>query len=354
MNVIKIKHTIFKTFIAGRCNQIFSNGNNYEDSEIILLVDEDTQEAIEVKVTAVAKFNSIMAAFRIIPYNLFGDFQNEDEALEYFEKIFSTREVDAYRLKMNIENPIAIEDPQLLRLIDIESLKEITQGHSVCNVFEVKLLVGTKAILKIQALPSIDSLKDEHEKLRWLHGKISCPKVIYFNIYQDIQYMIQEKLEGAPLYMFDGFGHSLGKKLKQFHELKQYACEFNRDNTEYILEKIIANIDAVIPQVLLKYPEETKDSIIKFLINKKPENDALIHGDFSLPNILLTESGQYNFIDLGSASISTKYYDFYHLVQSLKRNNKMHELVSILQGYGLKSLDDEIMKWMEMADMVVY
>ena len=98
----------------------------------------------------------------------------------------------------------------------------------------------------------------------------------------------------------------------------------------------------------------TKKSIIEFLKNNKPMDNVLVHGDYSLPNILIDNNGEVSLIDLGDVSISTKYFDLYYLRKSFVRNKKMEYFNDFLESYGLTEIDEKSMKWMDIIDKVLF
>ena len=98
------------------------------------------------------------------------------------------------------------------------------------------------------------------------------------------------------------------------------------------------------------FKEFSKNDLINFLKENKPNNDALIHGDFSLTNILVN-NGKYYYIDLGNVSISTKYFDIYILKKSLKINHLEEEWEEFLRGYNIDDYNEIYMRWMELIEL---
>ena len=118
-----------------------------------------------------------------------------------------------------------------------------------------------------------------------------------------------------------------------------------------MLKNALNNIDAIYLQRGDKFKDYDKEMLIDFLKSNKPKNDALIHGDISLPNILVDNNDNYNYIDLGNISISTKYFDIYILKKSLKINNLEEEFENVLKGYGIKRLNYKYLDWISLIEL---
>ena len=113
------------------------------------------------------------------------------------------------------------------------------------------------------------------------------------------------------------------------------------------------NIDVIYSQIK-EESNMTKEQLIEFIKDNAPTDKVLVHGDYSLPNVLINEKEEVGVIDLGDVSISSKYFDFYYLVKSLKRNKKEEKLDMLLKGYGIDTLDDNYMKWIEIVDKALF
>lgn len=98
------------------------------------------------------------------------------------------------------------------------------------------------------------------------------------------------------------------------------------------------------------FKDFSKNDLINFLKENKPNNDALIHGDFSLTNILVNNE-KYYYIDLGNVSISTKYFDIYILKKSLKINHLEEEWEEFFRGYNIDDYNEIYMRWMELIEL---
>lgn len=305
---------------------------------------------IEVEVTGKSVYKNIEDCIKVIPIDLFGINSLEDAKKEYgnYEKIY------AYRVKYDSDAVEEIKDKELLKLIDTSTLVKNNIGHSNTNVYEVKLNDGHDAILKVQYLSNRNDLYDEYVRIKWLQNKCKVPKLYYYNEIDGTKYLLMQKLLGIPAYKTDDYAFKIGKFLRNIHDIDISDCTFNQNSVEVLLNKVLENIDIVTEQVQETYPNMDRESIIFFIKNNVPSDKVLVHGDYSLPNILIDENGEIGTIDLGDLSISTKYFDFYYLKKSMIRNKKINQFEELLNGYGIDKLDEDALKWVEIVDKVLY
>lgn len=346
---MKISSKEFNNIKEGKQVYIVSDDNSYDNKDIVLL--ESNDDTLEVEITIKYKYNSLDDCFNLLPFDLFG-FNSLEEALEYYKNI---NEIIVYRIK--VDNDRKLEDnldDEILDLIDISSIVKNNVGHSASEVYELKLKDGTEAILKVQYLSSRNDLKSEYERNKWLEGKLNVPKVFCFKEINKVQYYLREKSIGISAHKVEDFAPLVGENLKEIHSVDISDCPFNNNDTLKLLDIALSKIDIILPNIIELYPDMNKESIIEFLKNKRPIDRVLVHGDYSLPNILVDEDRNVSLIDLGDASISTKYFDLYYLRKSFNRNKKMDYFNEFLESYGLSSLDDDSMKWMDIIDKVLF
>lgn len=347
MNSIKVKETIFNNIKEAKQNTIVSENENLRNEEKIVIQNETTGEKVLAHITARNIFNTIQDASKVIPYKLLGD-------ISLYENF--KNKIAIYRIKIDINTEIKnmIQDNEIYKIIDTNSLEEIKLGRSISKVFKAKMKKNNEeVILKVQYLPSRTSLKEEYERLIWLQDKINSPKVYYWNERNEYKYLIMEYKKGIPAFKYNDIGYKLGVELKKIHSINIEKCEFDNNSVEKLLTNCLEKIEAILPEIQKKYRDETRESIIKFLNENMPKDKVLVHGDYSLPNILINQEN-YNFIDLGDVSISTKYFDFYYFLRSLKINKKEYMLNDFLNGYGIEKLEDNYIKWMDIIDKALY
>ena len=337
----------------------FNKIKNHKQTQIILKEILETKEevllcnkndSIQVEVTSTAKFNNLKDCFKVIPIDLFGV-----KKISSLPKKYSNyKTINAYRVKYDNEEIEKINNKELLSLIKEDTLKKNNIGHSGTSIYEVECKNNDKAVLKIQELSIRSNLKDEYERIKWLQGKVNVPKIYYYKEKGNKKYLLMEKKEGLPVYKCDNFAYAIGKLLKQIHSIDISNCKFTQNSVDNLLKNALDHMDEIYPQVKEAYPNMSKKDVIEFLKNKKPKDKVLVHGDYSLPNILMNDKGEISLIDLGDVSISSKYYDLFYLRKSMNRNKKMDYWEDLLKGYGINKLDEESLKWIEIIDKALF
>ena len=347
MKIIEITKEEYNKIKDGKQTQIIIEDDSIENKNMIILKCEE--DKLDAEITAKAKYDSLDDCFKIIPTDLFG-FTQITEANKFYK---NKKVIIAYRLKIENNDIPDIIDAKLLSIINIESIKKNNVGHSSVDVYEVKTSEGNNAILKIQRLSTRNDLSEEFKRIDWLQNKFRVPKIYYYKEFHDIKYLLMEKIEGVSAHKYDDFAYLIGKKLKEFHSIDINGCIFKQNNIENLMKNALDNIDVIYSQIK-EESNMTKEQLIEFIKSNAPTDKVLVHGDYSLPNVLINGKGEVGVIDLGDVSISSKYFDFYYLVKSLKRNKKEEKLDELLKGYGIDKLDDNYMKWIEIVDKVLF
>lgn len=326
--------------------KIFDSDLNFEFLENCKLVNKSTDEQLNIQITSIKRFSNIKDVLSVINLEKFGKYETQSMFENYINNEYSLNDnVLVCRIKNLDSDNVEIKDKKLKEMILINTLEKYNLGLSGCQVYSVLTKNNKNAILKIQNIAGADSLKEEFDILYYLKDKWNIATPYYYNKINNEEYLLRELLEGEPLYKFKNFGFKLGKELKKLHKNYDCNCIFDKFSTDNLLSNALENIDVVFRARNDKFENFSKQDIIKFLKDNKPKNDSLIHGDFSLTNIL-NNNGIYSYIDLGNVSISTKYFDIYVLKKSLKINNLEDEYDEFLKGYGIDDYDEKYIDWM--------
>lgn len=350
MNVINCNPREFENIKNNKQKFKIFEENNLEYLEIYTLNNSVTNEKLNIQITQINEYKTIEDVLKIIKLEQFGKYESKKEFMSKMKEYYKLDNFTVCRLKNLDDDGLRIDDLKLLDMIDEESITNNTLGLSGCKVLLVKTKDKKDAILKIQDVKSNDTIKEEYDVLKYLEDKLPVAKVYYYNRLNDVEYLLRECLEGEPIYKFKNFGFKLGQELKKIHSLYDETCTFNKFSSDELLANVLSKLDVVYNQRNDYFKDYTKEEFKEFMIKNKPVDDSLIHGDFSLTNILVDKNNNYKYIDLGNLSISTKYFDLYVVSKSFRINNLESEIDDFLRGYGIDEIDEKYLNWMYIVE----
>lgn len=168
--------------------------------------------------------------------------------------------------------------------------------------------IGNKYILKVS--DNINRLNGEYEKDLWISKYINSSKPILFFIENNKAYYLRNYLNGEIL--------CLDKYLENPNLL----------------------IDILVKAINILHHTLVDDK--KYIIDEG--YNTLIHGDFCLPNILVTNENNIGYIDLGDAGIGDPWRDYAWCIWSLEYNlNSKDYTPYLLEKLNIK-FDEELYK----------
>lgn len=193
------------------------------------------------------------------------------------------------------------------------------------------VLVFDDMVLKIE--DHTEKIDSTVKVMQWLNNKIPVPKVICYEVSDGKSYLLMSKIKGvmscdeACLEDSERTVTALADGLEMLWNVDIAECPriFSLDSdlaeARYNVINNISDLneindfsfsDTVIeaPIQLLEWPEN----------NRSEYELALSHGDYSLPNIFISNGKISGFIDLGDMGIADKYKDIVSCYRSLKNN----------------------------------
>ena len=153
-------------------------------------------------------------------------------------------------------------------------------------------------------------LEKEHERLKWLQGKLLVPKVIGFTKIDNKDTLLLSAIEGKNL-------AALSK--------------------EWPPEKVVEKL----AKVLLKF-HATDAKNCPF--GKFESGKVLIHGDACLPNFIFQDDNFSGYIDLGDLMVANREVDFSAAIWSLQYNLGSGYGGMFLENYGVENVTDEMVE----------
>ncbi|KRG14495.1 APH(3') family aminoglycoside O-phosphotransferase [Lederbergia galactosidilytica] len=248
---------------------------------------------------------------------------------------------------------------RLEKMIDGYTWTQVTIGHSEASTFLLKK--GNHHLyLKIQAISAIETLRQEKEKMEWLHGKLSVPGVLCYERNEEKEFLLMTEITGMDA--SNPFNHAdltqliklLAKGLREIHSISIDRCPFQRN-----LDMTIREAQERVEKNLVDredFDEERKgkdaEELYQELLEKHPLDEELVftHGDYCLPNIILHNKSINGFIDLGRAGIADRYQDIALAVRSITYNVGEQHIPLFLTEYGLKELNQNKLRYYQLLD----
>ena len=239
----------------------------------------------------------------------------------------------------------------------------ISHGASGCLIYNLKNNEPTESnyYLKINTSSTEFSLDDEYQRLIWLDGKLSVPKVLTYFKEQNTEYLLLSEIKGKPSFEIETESDQLNvvkllaKGLKNIHTLNITNCPFDQT-----LKKQVHMVRERIDNNQIDYDdldEENKsksiEELYKELESKMNFEEDLVftHGDYCLPNIILQDNEISGFVDLGRAGISDRYQDLALCARSLIYNFSNSNLIPIFfEEYGIKTIDEDKLSFYRLLD----
>jgi len=238
----------------------------------------------------------------------------------------------------------------------------LTRG-TVNKVFRVEA-AHTKLVVRMR--DKNESL-DEYTKEAWSIDKaaargIPVATVLEVGVFEEHAYMIQPYIAGdegrdSPLPPSEVW-RELGKYASLIHsiEVAGFGLKLSDltqgDSRESWLQYVNYNIDSLNEDdelIKLKVVTQSQSRIIRTMFEDLKETSfdfGLNHGDLSLKNVIVDESGKVHLLDWGSAEASI--VPHHDLIQMLKMNMLENdpqdaEIQTFLEGYGIRQSEFEQM-----------
>jgi aminoglycoside phosphotransferase len=248
----------------------------------------------------------------------------------------------------------------LARILQNQTFVRNTVGQSNTEVYRVE---NSDAFLKIAGKSSNVNLQREKEVLEWLSDKISVPKVLYFEETGENTFLLISKIKGINLADYiknskdkENLLGDLAKSLKQIHTISIKNCSFQQtlgvklQNARGNIENGLVDENDFEDEHIGKSAE----TLFVELIESKPNDEDLVftHGDFCLPNIIVSNEKVSGFVDWERGGIADRYQDIALLFRSFDFNVGDTEQFEDLfcGGYGIEKLDKDKIKFYIMLD----
>lgn len=238
---------------------------------------------------------------------------------------------------------------ELKKIIGDNKLIKNKIGESEAKVYKIEAEIENY-YLKIKTIDKFYNLKREKEVYEFLNGKISVPKVLYYDKVDNIEYLLISEIKGNIL-SFEAMNNHpknvvkiMAKALRRLHNISIDNCNLST-TTEDMLNEAKYRVDnGLVDEEDFEEINKGRSAIeiLNYLLKNKPLNEELvfIHGDYCFPNVIAL-NGEFNgLIDMDNAGVGDKYRDIALALRSIEHNFMDRKLWSyFIKCYGEDKID---------------
>lgn len=208
---------------------------------------------------------------------------------------------------------------------------------------------GADWVLKVQPVDEWEtSLVAEADRMRWLLPHLPIPEVVAAGSDGHYEWLITTALVGSdaarPEHQMDPerLIRTLGEGLRTFHDGAPVTdCPFDASTA--------ADLDRARTRVEAERVDEsdfgplylgmTAREVYEMVLASVPEGDAdlvVLHGDYCVPNVILSEGSISGYVDLGRAGVGDRHRDLGIAARSIAHNFGGHAVGPFVDAYGIE------------------
>lgn len=256
--------------------------------------------------------------------------------------------------------------PALRAMLAEASWRAETIGMSGAGVWRIEAPSQPPRYLKHAIGPRARELRDERERLDWLRGRLPVPIVEGWVEDDDGAWLLLSATAGVMAQDANALCdtrtlvRALGEGLRRIHSVPIAGCPFDM-RLDVRLARAAWNIEAGLvdePDVRASHGVSPLDLLHRLEAIRPPEPPddlVFVHGDYCLPNILITSDDASapcvsGLLDWGRAGISDRYQDLAIGMRSLRHNLGPGWEFTFFAAYGLADPDHVRMAYYEALD----
>jgi aminoglycoside 3'-phosphotransferase-2 len=244
-------------------------------------------------------------------------------------------------------------------LVKDGDFERIDIGCSRASVFRITGPGRPTLFLKSAPVGKCIGLLGEAERLRWLDGKLSVPRLISFSVENDREHLLMTGVPGLngvdagrddPNAVVVG----LAEALRHLHAQPVAECPFD-ETLEVRIERAREQVRAGLVDES-DFDDErrgrTASSLLIDLEDFPPfgEGRVLTHGDPCLPNVMFEGARVTGFVDCDRAGVADPYQDLALASRSIA-GNLGHEWAGVFfRKYGLPNPDERKLSFYRLLD----
>lgn len=256
----------------------------------------------------------------------------------------------AFGGRLGLVTPVCSMDVprELSLLLADREFEAVELGDSGAGVWRCPLPGQAPRYLKVAPVDAQLALEQEAARLRWMRDRgLPVPAVLAYLRQGDAEYLLTEAAVGVPASASEWreaaerVATALGRGLARLHATDVATCPFDRRVDRQLKEARARLARGMVREDDFDACRRGRDAAELFteLLGMVPgeENLVLVHGDFCLPNVLLTqtEGGLHvtGLVDCGRAGIGDRHQDLALAVRSLTANLGHETVAPFLSAY---------------------
>lgn len=235
-------------------------------------------------------------------------------------------------------------------------------GMSGASVYRLESPTGAAPrYLKLADGPRLAELRAERERLEWLRGRLPVPAVLAWAEEGGRGWLLLAEAPGVMACDPSVSGDParvvrlLAEGLRHIHSLPIAGRLFDmRAGRRLALAARNIRVGLVTPGVTLDGQPISPCRVLARLQSTRPSEPAsdlvFVHGDYCLPNVLLSEAGVSGYLDWGRAGVSDRYQDLAIGARSVRYNLGAEWGLRFLAAYAADPPDERRLAWYETLD----
>ena len=235
----------------------------------------------------------------------------------------------------------------------------VTIGRSTSTVYRLVSPEKPTLFLKTAATPDAAELIAEHDRLRWLAGRVRVPRVVGFAVDASHAFLLTEGLPGinaaeVPARLRPEVTVQFAVELRKLHSVDPSECPFDRTLEQMLPaargRAMAGRVDEADFDVeRLGY---TAIELLGPLYRERPEFEDIVvtHGDACLPNAIFDDGTFGGFVDCGRCGRADRYQDLTLAARSIGSNFGGHFAAEFFDAYGIDSVDADKVSYYQLLD----
>ena len=247
------------------------------------------------------------------------------------------------------------------RAVGPRDRKRVALGKSRADVYRLTARGCAALYLKVQPARAAPSLRGERDRLLWVGARLPVPEVVAWAEDRGTEFLLISEVPGAPASdpvnaaAAKRLAVLVGETLRRIHAIPVAGCAFDSRN-EWLVAAAQRNVERGAVDSADFDAErrgQTPAEVLVEVRRKRPRSPGatvFVHGDASMPNLLVADGALGGIVDWGLAGAGDPYRDIALALRSFAWNHGMKWERELVAAYGLDGLDPGRVAFHRMVD----